>query len=187
MRRSTVAAAVLAMLTMLTLHAPAARAQSPISLGLAGGVALPMSSFNDDVIPGWRALGTLSIGVPMIPLGLRVDAAYDRFAVERSLLGSTVNASGAQRIASVTVNPTYRLPVSAPPVSPYLIGGAGSYNVGCGGDFKCGSSTYFGWNGGVGLKFGALGVHAFAEARYHHVNISGGSVQYVPVTFGLLF
>jgi hypothetical protein len=185
MRRSTVAAAVLTMLPLLA--PPVARAQSPISLGLAGGVALPMSSFNDDVIPGWRALGTLSIGVPMIPLGLRVDGAYDRFAVERSLLGTTVNASGAQRIASLTVNPTYRLPVSAPLVSPYLIGGAGSYNVGCSGDFTCASSTYFGWNGGVGLKFGALGVHAFAEARYHHVNVSGGSVQYVPVTIGLLF
>ena len=184
MRRSTVAVATLALLSLL---APAARAQSPVSLGLAGGVALPLSSFSDDVIPGWRALGTLSIGVPMIPIGLRVDAAYDRFAVERSLLGSTLNASGAQRIASVTVNPTYRLPVSAPLVSPYLIGGAGSYNVGCSGDFKCGSSTYFGWNGGAGLKFGALGVHAFAEARYHHVNVSGGSVTYVPVTVGLLF
>jgi len=185
MRRSITTAAVL---TMLSLLAPTAmRAQLPISVGLGGGMALPLSSFNDDVIPGWRALGTLSIGVPLIPLGLRVDAAYDRFGIDRAIPGSTTSPSGAQRIVSLTVNPTYRLPVPLPLISPYLIGGGGSYNVGCSGDISCQSSTYFGWNGGVGLKFGALGVHAFAEARYHHVNISGGSVQYVPVTVGLLF
>jgi hypothetical protein len=184
MRRSTVAAAVL---TMLSLLAPAARAQSPISLGLAGGVALPLSSFNDDVIPGWRALGTLSLGVPMIPLGLRLDGAYDQFALESAPPGSTSRSTGHRRIASFTVNPTYRLPFSAPLVSPYLIGGGGSYNVGCGGEISCESSTYFGWNAGFGLRFGTLGIHAFAEARYHHVNVSGSGVQYVPVTFGLIF
>jgi len=185
MRRSTVIAAAL---TVVSLLAPAAlRAQSPISLGLGGGVALPLSDFNDDVIPGWRALGTLSIGVPMIPLGLRVDAAYDHFGLETARPGSTSSPSGSRRIASLTVNPTYRLPVALPLISPYLIGGVGSYNVGCSGDISCQSSTYFGWNGGVGLKFGALALHAFAEARFHHVNVSGGGVQYVPVTIGLLF
>jgi hypothetical protein len=184
MRRSTMAAAALMLISLLV---PAvSRAQSPISLGLAGGVALPLSSFSDDAVPGWRALGTLAVGVPMIPVGLRVDAAFDRFGVDRPLVGSASSPSGSERIASLTANVTYRL-VPLPIVSPYLIGGGGSYHVSCGGDITCGSSTYFGWNGGVGLRFGALGLHAFAEARYHHVNISGGSVQYVPVTFGLMF
>jgi hypothetical protein len=184
MRRSTVTAAALVMMSLLV--PTVSHAQSPISLGLAGGVALPLSSFSDDAVPGWRALGTLAVGVPLIPLGLRVDAAYDRFGIDRPLVGSTPAASGSRRVASLTANVTYRL-LPLPIVSPYLIGGGGSYNVGCGGDISCESSTYFGWNGGVGLRFGALGVHAFAEARYHHVNISGGSVQYVPVTFGLFF
>lgn len=184
MRRSTMIAAVL---TLLFLPAPATvQAQSPISLGLGGGVALPLSSFSDDVIPGWRALGTLAVGVPLIPIGLRVDAAFDRFGVDRALVGSTNSPSGSRRIASLTANATYRL-LPLPIVSPYLIGGGGSYHVSCGGDITCESTTYFGWNGGVGLRFGALGLHAFAEARYHHVNVSGGSVQYVPVTFGLMF
>jgi hypothetical protein len=184
MRRWTMTAA--ALLTMSLLVPTGACAQSPISLGLAGGVALPLSDFSDDVVPGWRALGTLAVGVPLIPLGLRVDAAYDRFSVDRALVGTTSSPSGSRRIASLTANVTYRL-LPLPIVSPYLIGGGGSYNVGCGGDITCESSTYFGWNGGVGLRFGALGVHAFAEARYHHVNVSGASVQYVPVTFGLMF
>ncbi|HEV7990721.1 MAG TPA: outer membrane beta-barrel protein [Gemmatimonadaceae bacterium] len=182
MRRSSVTAAALA---MLFLFAPTAmRAQSPISLGLGGGVALPLSDFNDDVVPGWRALGTLAIEVPLIPLGLRIDGAYDRFNIEKALIGAAGDA-GARRIASFTVNPTYRLAVPLPLISPYLIGGAGSYNVGCAGNAKCESATSFGWNAGVGLKFGALALHGFAEARYHHVNVGG--VQYVPVTVGIFF
>ena len=184
MRRWTVTMA--ALMTMSLFAQGSARGQSPIALGLAGGVALPLSSFSDDVIPGWRALGTLAVGVPLIPIGLRVDAAFDRFGVDRALVGSTKSPSGSRRIASLTANATYRL-LPLPIVSPYLIGGGGSYHVSCGGDIKCESSTFFGWNGGVGLRFGALGVHAFAEARYHHVSVSGGSVQYVPVTVGLMF
>jgi hypothetical protein len=184
MRRSTVIAAVIMMLTLL---APtASRAQSPISLGLGGGVALPLSSFSDDAVPGFRALGTLAVGVPLIPIGLRIDAAFDRFGVDRPLVGSAGSASGSQRVASLTANATYRL-LPLPIVSPYLIGGGGSYRVSCGGDITCESTTYFGWNGGVGLRFGALGLHAFAEARYHHVNVGGGGIQYVPVTVGLFF
>jgi hypothetical protein len=185
MQRSTMTVAVLTMMTLLT-PSVSLRAQSPLSVGVAGGVSMPISSFSDDVVPGWRALGTLAVGVPLLPLGLRLDAAYDRFSIDRALVGTTPSPSGARRIASFTVNGTYRL-VPLPVISPYLIAGAGSYNVGCSGGISCESGTSFGWNGGAGLKFGALGIHAFAEARYHHVNGNKTSVQFVPVTVGLMF
>ncbi|MEO8561707.1 MAG: outer membrane beta-barrel protein [bacterium] len=185
MRRSSMAAAALMTLllgpTTARLHA-----QLPISVGLGGGTSLPLGSFGDDVSPGWRALGTLGLEVPIIPIGVRLDAAYDRFSVNRALVGASGSPSGSRRVASFTVNATYRL-LPLPLLTPYLIAGGGSYNVGCGGGVSCQSQTSFGWNGGAGLKFGALGIHAFAEARYHHVNVSGTSVQFVPVTVGLMF
>ena len=41
-----------------------------------------------------------------------------------------------------------------------------------------------GWHG---VRLGALGVKAFAEARYHRVSVASGTVQYVPVTIGVMF
>ena len=185
MRRSTLTAAMLATMCAVapadTLHA-----QGLVSAGLGGGVALPLSTFSDEVVPGFRALGTLAVGAPLYPLGLRIDGAYDRFDVEAAPAGA-VDFDGAQRVVSATINPTYRLPSAGAPISPYLIAGVGADNVGCTGDYTCESSTHFGWNAGAGFTFRAFGFRAFAEARYHRVEASGGSVQYVPVSAGLLF
>jgi hypothetical protein len=185
MRRSTLTAAILAT-TLAVAPAGALRAQGLLSAGLGGGVALPLSTFSDEVVPGFRVLGTVALGVPLLPLGLRLDAAYDRFDVERALEGAPVSA-GAPQVFYVTLNPTYRLPSAGAPITPYLIGGAGSYNVGCAGGLSCESATNFGWNGGAGFRFRLWGLGAFAEARYHRVSASGGSLQYVPVIAGLLF
>jgi hypothetical protein len=185
MRRSILSAAMLATMCAAA-PTDVLGAQGMVSLGLGGGVALPLSTYSDEVVPGFRALGTLAIGVPLLPLGLRLDAAYDRFDVEAAPVGSP-DLDGAQRIISGTINPTYRLPSAGGLIAPYLIAGAGSYNVGCTGELTCESSTHFGWNAGAGFRFRLLGFGAFAEARYHRIQASGGSVQYVPVTAGLLF
>jgi hypothetical protein len=185
MPRSILTATLLVALCTLAPAAPL-HAQRLLSVGLGGGIALPLSTFSDEVVPGFRALGTLAVGAPLYPLGLRIDGAYDRFDVEAAPAGS-VDFDGAQRVVSATINPTYRLPSAGAPISPYLIAGAGAYNVGCTGDYTCESSTHFGWNAGAGFTFRAFGFRAFAEARYHRVEASGGGVQYVPVTAGLLF
>jgi len=184
MRRSI---AIMMTLTLSLLAPSMTRAQTaPIGFGLAGGLSTPVGSFSDDADPGWRALGTLAISVPLVPIGLRIDGAYDHFNVDQTLVGG-LTRSGSQRVASFTVNPTYRFGVPGVPLTPYLIGGIGAYNVSCGGDISCNSSTRFGWNGGVGIKLRAVVITAFAEARYHHVSLDGGSLAYLPVTVGLLF
>ena len=160
--------------------------QRPVTLGVAGGIGMPAGDLASEVNPGWRALGTLALGVPLIPLGLRVDAAYDQLGFERALVGSSGSA-GAQRIVSVSANPTYRLPSAGSSFAPYLIAGVGAYNVGCTGGVGCDSATRFGWNAGLGTRFAAVGVTAFAEARFHRVELRGGGLQYIPATFGLLF
>ena len=94
--------------------------------------------------------------------------------------------SGSRQLFSGTANVTFSLPVMLPLLTPYAIAGLGPYHASCTG-VTCDGVTRVGYNGGVGIRFGALRIHGFAEMRYHYVPLPGGSEQYVPVTVGLLF
>jgi len=187
MRRSTVTTALLLAIAVcvptLSLHAQ----RKPVELGFGGGASMPLGSSGDQLVLGWHALGTLSLRAPAIPIGLRLDAAYDQFEFERALIGSN-GPPGAERVISFSVNPVIRLPGSGEQATPYFIGGVGSYAVGCTErSGACNSSTNIGWNLGGGASFQIFGLKAFAEARYHHTTEAGLSTQYLPITFGLLF
>ena len=184
MRRSTMMAAVLVFLSALA-PLPTLRAQTGlISLGVGGGVSLPQGAFSDAFETGWHGMATLAVGVPLVPLGLRVDGAYHRFGGKAALEGLD---DQSERVISGTVNATLRLPIVGSPITPYVIGGGGIYNLGCSGEVTCGSNSDFGWNAGAGLRLSLLGLNAFAEARYHRVSVTGATVQYVPITVGLFF
>jgi opacity protein-like surface antigen len=87
------------------------------------------------------------------------------------------------------------------PAQLYVLGGVGVYNFKITGDFNnldfsSGSTTKFGLNGGVGVKFKAGPIAPFVEARYHYVfsgdyltNTNGGSskFQMIPISVGLTF
>jgi hypothetical protein len=78
MRITRIASALSFALTIATPSTGApAQAQRAISLGVAAGIPIPVGDFKDEVNSGWRALGTLAMGAPVTPLGLRLDAAYD--------------------------------------------------------------------------------------------------------------
>jgi hypothetical protein len=185
--RITTSAALLA-LALLTARRPiAAQEQRPISFGVGAGVPFPLGEFRREVNPGLRVLGTMTLGAPAVPFGLRLDAAYDRFGFTSAPVDAAGRSTGAQQIVSVTLDPTYRLSGAASPLAPYLIGGVGSYSIGCTGVASCDGVTRVGWNAGLGARFTTVGVRWFTEARYHRVKLPGTSVQYVPITIGLLF
>ena len=172
----------------LALLAPTARAdgQGLISAGVGGGLSMPVGSLGDVANPGWRALGTIKVGVPLVPVGLRLDASYDRFGYQRTLLGASGSETGSRSVFAGTVNGTLRLS-PLPLITPYAIAGLGPYRTSCSGPASCPSETHVGYNAGLGVYFGALVLHGFAEVRYHYVSMPGGNIQYVPVTVGLLF
>jgi hypothetical protein len=183
MKRSTLAAAAL---MALAAFAPLATlgAQGIVSLGLGGGMSIPQGGYGDIADAGWNALATLAVNVPLLPIGVRVDGMYNHFNVTT---GTGASLSGSEHVSSFTVNPVLRFQVPFSPVTPYAIAGGGSYSVGCSGGIGCASQTHFGWNAGGGVRLGLLGVNAFAEARFHRVSVGGATVQYVPITVGLLF
>jgi hypothetical protein len=163
-----------------------ADAQRPISIGLGGGVSIPEGDLRDGVTTGWHALGTVAVGSLMQPLGLRLDAAYNRFAFSdeaQALFADDAN----QTIGSVTLNASYRLPMTNSSLSPYIISGLGAYRTECSVDPGCDASTRYGWNAGLGTKLYILGVRSFLEGRYHRTDRGERDVHYFPVTFGLMF
>ena len=182
MRRSFMQGAIV---LVLFTFAPMTRSSGQVALGVGVGPAIPLGDLGDVANTGWRALGTVAIGVPLVPVGLRLDAAYDHFGFQKTPVGSTGSDTGAESVLSATANVTLRLPFSVPLVSTYLIAGTGPYRVSCSGPATCATQTKAGWNAGVGARFGILVVHGFVEARLHHVSVTGGSVQYLPITVGL--
>lgn len=161
-----------------------ARAQSitpkSVQFGVALGAALPMSDLSDNVNTGFNGTATIGFQPSLIPLGVRIDGAYNQFGAK----GGGANA----HFTSVTGNLVYKMPSTG--VSPYLIGGAGWYNsaVTVTG-FGTLSENDFGWNAGAGISMPLSGFDTFLEARYNQVQVGGGSpsLKFIPITFGVMF
>ncbi len=164
--------------------APAmAHAQLNSSFGIGGGLAVPVSDLRDITDAGYNLEGHLSLGAPLIPLGVRLEVGYNGFNVKSSIL-----SGGTVRILSGTVNGTVALgPTGA---SPYLIGGVGAYNRSSSGSGASSDKTVGGVNVGGGLRFPLGLLSTFIEARYHVLlgnQQDGTNLQYIPITFGINF
>lgn len=152
-------------------------ALKPFQLGVAGGVTQPMSDLSDAAKLGYNATAALGINLPFIPVGLRIDGAYNLF-------GEKITGAGKLHSISATGNVVWRLPLVG--ISPYVIGGAGLYMLGSDLDGAT-TENHFGWNAGAGINLPLSFVKAFVEARYNNVSIDGGSMKFVPVTVGIMF
>jgi hypothetical protein len=174
---------------MMSLAAPAASlaAQSPVSVGVGAGLAMPFGAMRDEFNPGWRALGTLDVGVPLMPVSLRLDAAYDRFGFKSTPVGSAGAEAGARTIVSGSVSLAFGPRNVLPAISPYAIAGLGMNRTGCTEQDRCETTTQLGWNAGVGMRLGVLALKGFAEARLHWLPGSAFDFSYVPITVGLHF
>jgi hypothetical protein len=161
-------------------------AQSPISIGVAGGVSLPQGDVDDDVNTGWHALVTAELASPMHPWGLRLDVAYNRFAFNDQL-ETALGGEGNLTAGSATLNLTYRLPKVTWPIQPYLLGGLGAYRTDCSLGPGCGSRVRYGWNYGLGARFFFLGLRNFLEIRGHRTKSRTDDVHYFPLTLGIMF
>lgn len=181
MKRSLLSIAVVG-----ALATSSASAQRPVTLSLAGGASLPVGGLRDDANAGWHGLAALALSTYMQPLGLRLDAAYNRFP-SRDAAPATTGVD-ALVVGSATLNVTYRLPMTNSPASPYLIAGAGAYRSECDGAASCGdATTRYGWNAGLGFKFATPGLRTFIEARFHRTERGERKVQFFPATIGFAF
>jgi hypothetical protein len=173
--RHSFLAAALAGVALISFEA---RAQtSTVHFGVAGGVAIPVSGLRDFLNTGFNGTVTVGLNPALIPLGIRLDGAYNQFSFKSGLGG------GSLHYTSVTGNLVYKIPGAS--FSPYAIGGAGWYNAGASGGG--GSSNDFGFNIGGGLSMALSGFDTFLEARFNQVQTAGSPARYVPITFGVMF
>jgi hypothetical protein len=168
----------------LLVAAPAAHAQNA-RFGLGGGISIPLGDFGDGANVGWQGTGAVTFAPENSALGFQIDGTYSQFGLDGPL---DVNS----RFIYGTGNVVYTFS-TAPDTRfrPYLIGGAGIYNIGFTGDdadLAGDSSTEFGINAGAGFNFDAGGTGLFIEGRFHNVFGDGPSdAQFIPITVGVRF
>jgi hypothetical protein len=178
--KSTFFAAALAGVALISFEARGQSASKSVQFGAALGVAIPLSDLKTCCNTGFNGTAILAFQPSLIPLGVRIDGAYNQFGVK----GGGANS----HFTSVTGNLVYKMPSTS--FSPYLIGGAGLYQVAVsasgGGTF---SEKHFGWNAGAGVSMPLSGFETFVEARYNQVQMSTGNptLKFIPITFGVLF
>lgn len=152
----------------------AAPLQAQTSFAVSLGAAVPVGSTADAFDLGYNVTASVGIKPPLAPLGLRIDGMLN------SMDGK---GGGTLRTLAGTVNATLSAPLMPIPMG-YLIGGLGMYNN----DGGAGeSSTDLGFNIGAGLNFPLTGFSTFLEARFHYVDGDGGSLKFIPITFGMRF
>ena len=146
-----------------------------IRFGVGGGLTMPIGTYGDVDKAGWHALGVLQFPIGQAPIHGRVDAMYGQTSHDVG--------SGSTTLTGATGDILYHIGDRAASVRPYILGGIGFYNVDAGGA----SESKFAFGAGGGILFSIGTMHAFLEGRYMSVQASGSSLNFLPITLGLLF
>lgn len=158
------------------------RAQQPISVGIAGGVAMPVGSIGDVSNPNPSVSASLRVNPKALPFALQFDGSLDKLSYDASVTG----VSGGIKTWSLTANGIFALPVNGL----YAVGGMGLYNLRA----SRGASSVpissdreqkFGINMGMGVQVPIKRLNPFVEIRYH--NVFNSEIKFVPVVLGLRF
>jgi opacity protein-like surface antigen len=181
---------------LLASHAPLAAQMltSPFRFGITGGATLPVGNLSDRSNTGWNAGALLDVGLPLVPIGFRLDVTWQQLDTKRFAVGAAELPSGGEiknRFIAGTFNALYTFNSMAP-TKFYLIGGVGGYNwreevAPLALPSATHSETKFGINAGAGFRFQLTGFSTFIEARWHDVFTTGPSSQFFPINVGITF
>ncbi|HEX6815329.1 MAG TPA: porin family protein [Gemmatimonadaceae bacterium] len=178
---------VIAAVTSLAFAVPASAqlASSPARFGIVGGGTFPIGNLSDVSSSGWHAGALVDLGLPLVPLGFRVEGTWHQLGSKDT--PDRISPSEKARVIAVTLNATYAFGPQ-PLIKPYIIGGVGGYNV----EYEPSglhsfSETRFGINLGAGLRVQLTGFSTFAEIRWHDIFTTGNSVQMLPISVGVTF
>jgi len=174
---------IASVLAGLAISAPAREASAqdfnPFEIGGALGAAVPIGDLGDIADMGYNATFMVGYNPTFLPVGIRFDAAYNEFGL-KDIDDANIN------IPSFTANAIFKLPTGG--FTPYVIGGVGLYRPG--GDIFVGDTeNKFGWNAGGGISMPLSGFKVFVEARFNNVpgEDGGEDLNFIPITFGLIF
>ena len=192
MKRILIAASLLLAAAPAAAQAQDMATSRPAQFGVMAGATIPMGDLGDAVGTGYHIGGLVNFKPSMVPVGLRAEVTYNKMSgKDIDFGGVTANLGDYSNIAG-TINALYEFgAMGTTTVShPYIIGGLGAYSSKVEDSDR---STDFGFNAGVGIRFGLGGLSTFAEARLHNVFVGGSdgegssSARYVPISFGITF
>ena len=178
--------------------------------GIQGGANFPQNEINNVYEAGVGAGAQLGWDPVNSPLGLRVNAMWNRLngkdVADGPINNVTFNNVPNADLYSVFGDAKLRLPFGrflGATSGLYAVGGGGvtyfrnyanftgGTGIGTGNSvtntFNPEDKTQFALNGGGGLSFGVGNVSLFVEGRYVRVFTQGPRTDYVPVTVGLTF
>lgn len=166
-----------------------------ISVGLGGGVLVPVSDAKSAFDKGFVGQGFVRLNLPVLPIAPRIDFTFSKFDLASAKIANP-NLTGTGRMLAGMANLQFVL-IPRGPIRPYIVAGVGAYNLKTeitgGATESSQSDTQFGVNGGGGVlfKLGSL-ISAFVEGRVENVYskegfVTADQIQVVPVTFGVVF
>jgi hypothetical protein len=163
------------MLFAVLLCATPAVAVAQATLLAGGGFTSPVSDFKDVADPGYHLSLGAEVGIPSIPVGLRLDGSYHRLPEPSSTFV-------APRVLAGALSVIFELPGEG--IEPYFLFGVGRYRVEAGPVALARPVYDRGFQTGFGVSLGGLALGAFAEIRW--VQVGGTTdVKYIPVTVGI--
>lgn len=188
-----------------TLGSGSAEAQDPshrlISIGLGGGVVVPVSDAKSAFDNGFNGHGFVKFNLPMLPIQPRVDFLFQKLDIKDVTVVAPDFAPGSytggdQQILGGLAHLQFNL-IKAGPIQPYLVAGVGLSSMKTsldesGGGSVSESTTKLTIDGGGGILARIGPVSAFLEGRVNNVVNDGRvidfrSLQTVPVSFGIVF
>jgi hypothetical protein len=168
------------------------------TLGIGGGVAVPVSDAKDALKNGFNGLAYARAQVPGLPISFGVQVAFQKFDLKDGTVTTYSGYTGTPTTSTASASllaglGEVKLDLLHGPIQPYVTVGLGAYDVhtDLGSDATSASKTRFGLNGGAGLAARIGSLHAFVQGRVDNVYSSNGgiinakSIQVVPVTVGL--
>ena len=195
-RAGTIAGGVLALLACG--FGPAA-AGSLVSIGLAGGVSVPVNDVGSAFEEGVAGQGFVQFNIPFL-ISPRLDFVFQDMDIKDPSIvspdfGPGDFTGGTQQIMSGLAHAQFNI-ITAGPITPYLIVGVGISNLETtldeeGGGTTTRSSSQVTIDGGAGVAVKVGPIRAFLEGRLANVVNDGevidlDSVQTVPVTLGVI-
>jgi opacity protein-like surface antigen len=174
----------------MTASAQVGLARHFVTLGVGGGMSVPVSDAGDAFKNGFNVQGFARLNVPKLPVVPRFDLDFSHFDLDEAQVGVPGTGQILAGLANLQINV---LPLG--PVRPYLIAGLGAYNLKTeteGTSPTSVTATHFGINGGAGVTLHLGAINGYVEGRVDNVYTEKGmidsdKVQVVPVTFGLTF
>jgi hypothetical protein len=196
LRTGMIAGSVLALLACG--FGPAA-AGSLVSIGLAGGVSVPVNDVASAFDDGVAGQGFVKFNIPFI-ITPRLDFVFQDMDIKDPSIvspdfGPGNFTGGTQQIMSGLAHAQFNI-LTAGPITPYLIVGVGMSNLETtldeeGGGTTSRNSTQVTVDGGAGVAVKVGPIKAFLEGRIANVVNDGevidlDAVQTVPVTLGVV-